>query len=257
MSIVQLNVSTLIGAKPNTFQQTGAILSLGATSLSPGAYALLTQESDLTSQLAPALAISGLAWSGGVVTATTQAPIAGLTTGDTFLTTIAGASPIAYNGKVTATVTGASAFTYPLAANPGAETTPGTYTPGNQVELGLAVSSFFTQGTRRAISVLELGAADASTGPTALGTWIAANPGVFYAYLTPKSWDGSANFIALAKTFKADTSKTYFFVTTTISTYAQYAGIKCIQLWVEAPGVSTTEFDAAAALQIFLSYAPS
>lgn len=257
MAIVQLNVSTLIGAKPSTLQQTGAILSQGATSLAQGAYAFLTQASDLTAQLAPALALSSLTWSGGVVTATTSNPITGLSTNDTFLTTIGGASPIAYNGTFTATVTGASTFTYPLAANPGAETTPGTYTPGNQVELGLAVTDFFAQGTRRAICVLELGASDASTGPTALSTWIAANPGVFYLYLVPKSWDGSATFLALANTLKADNSMTYFFVTTTTSTYAQYAHIKCIQTWVEAPGVSTTEFDAAEAVQAALSYAPS
>jgi len=257
MSIVQLNVSTLIGAKPSTLQQTGAILSFGATTLAAGAYAALTQDSDLTSLLAPAQSLSSLTWSGGTVTATAANPIAGLTSGDTFLTTISGASPIAYNGTVTATVTGPSTFTYPLAANPGSETTPGTYTPGNQVYLGLAVKDFFAQGTRRAIYVLELGAADATTGPTALSTWIAANPGVFYVYLVPKSWDGSANFIALANTFKSDTSKTYFFVTTTTGTYAPYAGIKSILAMAEAPGVSTTEFDAAEPMQAVLSYAPS
>jgi hypothetical protein len=257
MSIVSLNVSTLLGATPNTLQQTGAILSQGATSLASGSYSLLSQKSDLTAILAPALSLSSLTWSGGVVTATTANPISGLTTGDTFLTTIGGASPTAYNGTFVATVTGASTFTYALAANPGSETAPGTYTPGNQVELTNAVTDFFAQGTRRGVYVLELGAGDATTGPTALGTFITDNPGIFYMYLVPKSWDGSANFIALARQFVTDSSMTYFWTTTTTNTYAQYAGIKSIQLWVEAPTVSNTEFDAAYAFQVALSYAPS
>jgi hypothetical protein len=257
MSIVQLNVSTLVGGKPSTLQQMGAILSQGGTSLSSGSYSLLTQASDLTSIRAPALSISSLTWSGGVVTATASAAIPGLTTGDTFLTTIANAAPIGYNGTYTATVTGTDTFTYPLSANPGAETTPGTYTPPSQNYLSLAVTDFFAQGTRRAVYVLELGPADATTGPTALGTWITANPGVFYLYLVPKDWDGSANFLALANLFKTDTSKTYFFVTTTTGTYSAYTGIKSIQAWVEAPDVATTEFDAAEAFQAALTYAPS
>jgi hypothetical protein len=258
MSIVQLNVSTLIGAKPNTRQQTGAILSQGATTLAAGSYALITQSSDLTAILAAPLAISSLAWSGGTVTATTTNPIPGLATGDTFLTTVAGATPIGYNGTVTATVTGTSAFTYPLAGNPGSESARGTYAPPSQVMLSLAITDFFAHGTRRAVYVLELGATDLNTGPTALGTFITANPGVFYAYLVPKNWDGSSTFLPLAKTFKADTSMTYFFVTTTTGTYQQYAGVKSIcGPWIEAPGVSTTEFDAAGDFQSFLAYAPS
>lgn len=258
MSIVQENVSILTGAAPSTRQQTGALISQGATSLASGTYSLLTQTSDLTPLLAPPQAIASLTWSGGVVTANTVNPIAGLTSGDTFLTTIAGAAPVGYNGVVTATVTGASSFTYPLANNPGTATSTGTYTPGNQYELlSLATTDFFAQGTSRAVYVLELGASDATTGPTALGTFITANPNFFYGYLVPKSWDGSANFIALAKQFNTDTSKTYFFTTTTTSTYAPYTNVKSIWAMVEAPTVGTTEFDTAEAFQAFLSYAPS
>lgn len=257
MSIVQMNVSQLIGSKPSTLQQTAAILSQGATSLAAGAYSLITQSSDLTPLLAPPAAIASLTWSGGVVTAQTQEPIAGYVTGDSFLTAIAGASPVAYNGNVTATVTGTNTFTYPLASNPGSATVTGTYTPGNQVHLGLAITDFFAQGTRRAVYVLELGPSDATTGPPALGTFIGANPGFFYIYLVPKSWDGSAAFISLAKQYQLSTSKVYFFTTTTTQSYSQYANIKSIQTWVEAPGVSTTEFDAAEALQAAVSYAPS
>lgn len=257
MSIVQLNVSTLIGATPSTLQQTGAIISQGGTSLASGAYSLITQQSDLTPLLAPALAISSLTWSAGTVTATTSASIPGRVATDTFLTAVSNASPAGYNGTFVATVTSPTTFTYALASNPGLETTPGTYSPPSQAYLSLAVTDFFAQGTRRAVYVLELGPSDATTGPTALSTFITANPGVFYAYLVPKEWDGSTGFITLANTFKTDTSQTYFFVTTTTGTYSAYAGIKSIQAWVEAPGVQTTEFDAAEAFQAALSYAPS
>jgi hypothetical protein len=72
-----------------------------------------------------ALVLTSLAWAGGIVTATTAAPH-GITT-PAALITIAGAVPAGYNGTVAAKITGASTFTYPLAANPGAETAPGTY----------------------------------------------------------------------------------------------------------------------------------
>ena len=257
MSIVSLTVSTLLGATPDTLQGTGAIISTGGTSLASGSYSLLTQKSDLTSLLAPALALSSITWSGGVATATAAATIPGRSVGDTFVTTVANAAPAGYNGTVTATMTGTTTFTYPLSANPGTETAAGTYTPPGQVMLSLAVTDFFAQGASKAVYVLELGPSDSSAGPTALGTFISANPQVFYAYLVPKDWDGAANFLSLVAQFKTDTSKTYFFTTTTTGTYSAYAGIKSVQAWVEAPGVSITEFDAAEAFQAFLAYAPS
>lgn len=257
MSIVSLTVSTLLGATPNTLQGTGAIISQGGTSLASGAYSLLTQEGDLTPLLAPPLALTGITWSGGVATATTAAAIPGLTTGDTFATTVANAAPVGYNGTVTATVTGANTFTYPLSANPGTETSAGTYTPPSQVMLSVAVTDFFAQGASKGVYVLELGPSDATSGPTALGTFITANPGVFYTYLVPKTWDGASGFLSLVAQFKTDTSRTYFFTTTTSGTYSSYAGIKSVFAMIEAPSVALTEFDEAEVMQSALSYAPS
>ena len=71
------------------------------------------------------LAVSSIAWATGVATVTTAAPI-GAATGSQVTFSITGCVPAGYNGLVTGTVTGASTFTYPLAANPGALTTPGT-----------------------------------------------------------------------------------------------------------------------------------
>lgn len=258
MSIVTENVVILRGETPNTRQQTGALISQGATSLAAGTYSLLTQKADLTPILAPALAISQLQWSNGTVTATTQAAIAGLTAGESFTTAIANASPAGYNGTVAATVTGTNTFTYPLATNPGAATATGTYTPNNQVELSAMVGTFFGQGSRRSVYVLELGAGDATAGVPALGNFISANPPFFYIYLMPRSWDANAAFLAFLGGYTANTAQTYFFVTTTTANYSKYPVTdKCVVALVEAPGIPSTEFSLAAAFQVALGYAPS
>lgn len=257
-SIVQLNVSVSSAPAPETLQETGAAISQGATTLTAGSYSLLTQASDLTPLLAPPLAIASLTWTSGTVLATASAAIPGLTTGDTFITTIGGATPVGFNGTYLATVTGAETFTFALAVSPGAETVPGTYTPPSQGALVSKITTFFGQGTGQAVYVLELGAGDATTGPAALGAWITANPGFFYAYLVPRSWDASAGLLALIAQFLAPTAKTYFHVTTTISTYSAYtSAMKCVIAEVEAPNLPLTEFSLATEFQHALAYAPS
>lgn len=67
-----------------------------------------------------AIRLTALTWAGGLASATTAAAH-GYTTGD--YVTIAGATPSGFNGKVKVTVTGASAFTYPVT---GPLTTPAT-----------------------------------------------------------------------------------------------------------------------------------
>ena len=257
-SIVKINVSQTVAPAPITLQSRGALVSQGATNLANGASALLTQVADLTPLLAAPLGITTLAWSGGTVVATTDAPIPGRTAGDVFVTTVSGAVPTGYNGLVKATVTGASTFTYPLAVNPGAETSPGTYTPPGQGDLVAQVNTFFAQGSGQSVSVLELGAGDQTGGPAALLAWINANVGSFYSFLVPRGWDASSGLLALIAAFEALTAKTYFFVTTTISTYQAYTEQeKCAVLWVEAPNLPLTEFSAAADFQHTLAYAPS
>jgi hypothetical protein len=255
-SIVVINASTSLAPAPITLQEMGAMISQGATNLASGASALLTSN-NLSSLLAPPLALTSLVWSGSTVLATTAAAIAGLTAGDVFITTIAGVTPSGYNGLYKATVTGANTFTYTLAANPGNETVPGTYTPGNQSELVAMVNTFFGQGSGQSVSVLELGAGDGTTGPAALGTWITANPNTFYSYLVPYIWDATAAYLALIAQYGNPTSKTYFFTTTTLSTYASYPANKSVIALIQAPGKPLTEYTAAALFQITLNYAPS
>lgn len=243
--IVTLRVSQTVAPVPLTLQQTGAVISQGATTLSQGQQAILTQDADLTPLLAAPLAISSIAWSGGTAVATTVAAIPGLTVGDTFVTELDGQTPAGYAGTVKGTVTGANTFSFPLAVNPGAETVPGTYTPPNQQELVSMVGEIFSQGTSQAVYVLELGAGDGASGPTALSTWIQGNPGVFYAYLVPRLWDNQANFLNLARSLASNTGLTYFFTTTTTGTYAAYQGIKSVYPFIESPGVGLTSFDCA------------
>lgn len=256
--IVVINASVQNAPLPITLQEKGALISQGATNLASGSSALLTQKSDLTPLLAAPLALTSLVWSGGTVLATTQAAIAGLATGDTFITTVANAAPAGFNGLVKATVTGANTFTYPLAVSPGNETTPGTYTPGNQGELQSMVNTFFGQGSGQTVSVLELGPGDGTAGPNALGTFIGINPNIYYSYLVPRLWDATAAYLALVAQFAAPNAKTYFFTTTTTATYTAYpAGNKCLLLLIEAPSLALTEFTLATAFQITLNYAPS
>jgi len=257
-SIVQINVSETLAPTPSTLQATGAVISMGATTLSTSTYYLLTQASALSAILAAPLALSSLTWSGGTVTATTTAAIPGRSSGDTMIVTVAGATPTGYNGTYKCSVTGANTFTYPLASNPGTETVAGTYTPPSQVELQSMVTTFFAQGGSQAVYVLELGPGDATTGPAALAAWITTYPGVFYSYLLPRIWDASAGLLSLIAGYEALNAKTYFFVTTTTATYTAYTGLmKCVVALVEAPGIALTEFSLAAAFQHSLAYAPS
>jgi hypothetical protein len=258
--IVVESVQQTLAPAPILLQQTGALVSQGATTLSANTKALLTQNSDLTALLAAPLAITSLAWSGGTVLVTTAAAIPGLSSGDKFLTQIAGATPAAYNGTFWATWTGANTFTYALAVNPGSATVPGTYTPPGQSELISMLSSYYAQGASQAVWVLELGAGDGASGPTALGSWINTNepPQFFYHYCVPRSWDAQTNFLALMAQYEAPNAKRYFWFTTTNATKAAYTAVmKCGFGMVEAPGLPIGEFDVAAAFENALSINPS
>lgn len=259
-SIVLVNESVVLAPTPSQLQATGAAISQGATTLAAQSYSFLTQDSDLTALLAAPLALTSLVWSGGTVVATASANIPGLTTGDVFISTIAGAAPSGYDGTYICTVTGTTTFTYALSANPGTETVPGTFTPANQAELIAMVYTFFAQGTGQGVYVLELGPGDGTSSPPNLSTFIQQNPGVFYSYLVPRDWDGTSAFLALANQYTAPNSKTYFFATTSSSGYAAYPKTKAFVTLVETPASSgrpLIEFSAAADFQHTLSYAPS
>lgn len=256
--IVNVNVSQIVAATPSQLQQTGALVSQGGTTLATNATQFLSQLSDLTSLLKAPLALTSLAWASSTVTAT--ATVAhGVTIGQSFLVTIAGASPSGYNGTYVATATTTTAFTYALATNPGTETTPGTYTPPGQAELYSMAQTFFAQGNVTGVYVLELGAAAFPTGGiTLLETWITANPGIFYAYLCPTEWDSFAGFATFLALYESTEAKTYFFVTTTSANLANYtAQMKDVFAFVPSPTAAASEFGCAAPFYSILNNQPS
>ena len=85
-----------------------------------------------------------LAWSNdsgvGLVTATTAARH-NLPLGQRVNLAISGEVPAGYNGNYLCAVTGPSTFTYPLVADPGIETTPGTYSPNIDIFAGYFAAS--------------------------------------------------------------------------------------------------------------------
>lgn len=256
-SIVQVNVSIQVSPTPATLQQMGALISQGGTSMSPGSSTLLTQLSDLTPYLTSPAAITSLTWSGSVVTVAATAAH-GLPVGQALLVNIAGATPAAYNGVFLATVTTTTAFTYPLTANPGAETVAGTWQAWSALELTQMATTFFAQGWAQGVYVLELGPTDTAHGIAALNAYLVVNPnsnytpgatGYFYAYLVPRSWDTVASFLSLIASYESPTARTYFFVTTTLQNYAAYTALmKCVVALVECPNIGTWPANAFTAI---------
>jgi hypothetical protein len=246
--VVKVAISTQVAPAPSVLQKTGAFISTGATNTTPGTKSLLTQLSDLTPLLVTAAAVSAIAFSTGTVTVGTTAPH-GLPVGQIINLTLAGFSPSGYNGSFPCTITGASAFTYTLPVNPGAETTLGTWLPADVNSLTQRATTFFAQGAGQSVYVLEVGPSDATHGVNFLSSWITANPNVFYGYLVPRFWDSNAAFLALIGTFEANTSKTYFFVTTTLQTYTNYtAQMKSVVAMIEAPASGAWAANALTAL---------
>lgn len=243
-SIVQLNISQTVAPTPPTLQQSGAIVSQGATSLAVGNSYLLTQLSDLASILKGALPLASLSWAGGTVTATSSGTL-GFNVGDYIELTISGVTPAAYNGTFSCFVSGATTFTYVVPSNPGAASIMGIYTPEDVAELQASANTFFAQGNQVAVSVLELGPGDADDGVATLTNYLVQYPnsnytsgskGYFYIYLVPRYWDGNAAFLALIAQYQALTARTYFYVTTTLSTYALYTALmKDVVALVESP----------------------
>lgn len=249
-TIVTVNTTVTRAPTVSQLQQSGAIVSTGGTTLAAGTYQYCGTPSAVLSLLVAPLNLTGLVWSSGTVTATASAALS-LSTGQTFTTTIAGATPAAYNGTFVATVTGANTFTYALAANPGTETVAGTYMPANSGFISNAAGTFFAQGTSVGVYVLELGAqTTAAAAITALNAWIVANstPQVFYAYLLPASWDSSSSAAlnTMTANYESPSGQTYFFVTTTVANLPTYSANKAVYAKVPSPTQANTEHQAAA-----------
>jgi hypothetical protein len=256
-TIVNLNVIETIAPSPSQLQQSGAIVSCGGTTLTAGMYQYCGSLSAVTALAVTPVAITTLTWSSGIATATV--PAMTLAVGQTFKTTISGAAPAGYDGTYIATVATSTTFTYALTTNPGTETSLGTYTPPYSAFVTLAATTFFAQGSSAGVYVLELGPETTPTaGITALGTWITANsnPQIFYAYLLDGTWDGSA-LATLAANYASPNGRTYFFVTSTTGTIADYSPSKSVYANVPSPNKPVTEHTVAADFYQWLVNAPS
>ena len=262
-NIVNVVVTQQVASAPSQLQQTGAFVSQGGTTLSAGSTQLLTQLSDLTSILRPATAIASITWDTGVVTVTTSVAH-GIPSGDTVQIVIAGCAPTGYNGTFAGTSTGTNTVTYPLASNPGTETTLGTLQLNSALELTAMGNTFFAQGSTVSVYVLELGANTVVNGITELEAYITANVGngntsptpQFYSYLLPSEWDTS-NAQTMAKQYEGTTAQVYFYVTTTLATYSGWDGIKSVFASLQSPSAPAIEFSTAAMYWASLAYNPN
>ena len=254
-NIVQVNVSTQNAPVPSGLLQSGAVISQGGSTQPANSLTLIQSLAQLTPLLSASVALASLSYSGGTVSATTSTPH-GWGTGDVVKAVIAGCSPAGYNGTVTITVTGASAFTYPKGAV-GSETVLGTVTLLDESELLQQATTYFAQNNPVGFYLLELGEGTVAAGVTALSTWIGNNPGVIYAYLTMREWDGVSQFTTFLNTYNSPSAKTRFYVTTTTGNYANYAGMSSVHWLVESPTLPSGEFSEAAPFAWALSQAPS
>jgi hypothetical protein len=255
-NIVTVSVSQQVASAPSMLQQTGALISQGATTLANGGTQLLTQISDLTAILKTPINIASISWSAGVVTVNTVSAHT-IPTGQVVQGTIAGAAPSGYDGTFACTGVTTTQFTYPLASNPGSETNLGTFILADAAMLTAMATTYFGQGGNNGVYVLELGTGGTAAGVSSLSTYL-QNPSIkFYSYLFPSNWDTETTAPTLTKQYSNTTSQTYFFVTTTTATYSNWINIKSVFAMLQSPSAPSTEFSAAAVFQSTLEYNPS
>lgn len=263
MAIVNINVSITNPPRPTQLLKTGALVSVGGTTLPAGSTQLLTTATDINSILHPAFTVESLAWAANTVTVTlTEAH--GLNNGDQLSVVLSGNTPAGYNGTFTATVTGADTLTYPLSTDPGSATAEGTLQLYSEVELQQMNTSFWAQGKQRAVYVLELGATPTVDAIAALQAYIANDVALgntyqtFFAYLVPRAFSSQATFKQLTNLYTADDSLVYFFVTTDLAGYGAWSALayKSVYAGVESPNMPSSAFDMAAHFQSFLANDP-
>ncbi len=263
MSIVNINISVTNPPKPSQLLKSGTMISVGGTTLAAGEYKLLSGKDDLKSIISPAKTIASIAWAANVVTVTLS-EAHGWKTEDTIPLIVSGVVPVAYNRAVTATITSATAFTYPLVNDPGTATVMGGVKTVAASEIVQMNTTFWAQGTTRAVYVLELGDVNAAEAVAALGTFIEHDISLgntyqkIFSYLVPREWGAEDTFKTLTGLYTSPASLVYFFVTTTIATYSEWVatGNKSVLAGVEAPDIPSTEFSMAFPFQSSLANDP-
>ena len=198
--IINLNTVVTRAPTPSQLQQSGALVSVGGTTLTPGTYqfcsTLPAVESILdtagnyveltnmaTTFFAQGSSVGVYVLELGVETE----EVASVTVGTGTYTyssvpTVTFSAPtglggIRATGIVVLSVDQVASITI---------TNPGYYPNGQAAPT--ATLSAATTGTAPTLTAV-LGSQNVDTQIASLQTWITANPGVFYAYLTPENWD--------------------------------------------------------------------
>jgi hypothetical protein len=244
-SIVTVKVQTIQAPTPNTYQQTGCLVSFGATTIDKSDAAELTQWSDLEDVLVGAQPAAAVTWAAGLVTLTTAAPLVpAYAPGDTPMMTVGGFTPVGYNYTGPVTIVDTATFTYPCVADPGPTTTVGTYMAQSSLELSQMATTYFDQGNMTSVWVLELGyGATIAANAAALQGWLDVNPKVFCGYLLPRvcgALPGNIQaFEPLFKQYQNPEAMTYFWLTVAPSNISVLdPTYKCVIQLVEAPSVT-------------------
>ena len=255
--IVTVNVFQQVGETPSKLQQTGALVSTGATALNAGSTALIQQMSDLTALVNQP--VTALAVNAGLLTMTLADALPNtVNVGDQLGVSLVDALPSGYNGSYTTTVVDSTTLTTPFALTLAPASQLGFIQLPQAKELLAMGTTFFAQGSSQAVNVLELGKADtAADSIAALATYLDDPTTRFYAYLLPKAWDGEPSMTALASNHAANEAQVYFFVTTQAGPVNLYHGIKSVVAMVQDVNAPDTEFTTAALLWNLLSARPS
>src|SRR5262245_57047627 len=239
-AIVTVHVSIIEAPTPNTYQQSGAFVSFGASTLANNDTTLLTQLADLDPILQPKILVGTAVWAAGVVTVTTTDPIPDVTNGDVVTLILNKFEPVAFNGRFSCTITGPDTFTYPLTTTPGTMTVAGEAAWASSVELNQMANTYFGQGNQVGVWVLELGYQDSLNNKVAaLEQWLTNNPKTIYGFLMPREF-GSAAWITafepLLKQFQNPEAMEYFWLTVIPSTMTTLGPTyKNVIQMVEAP----------------------
>ncbi len=276
-SIVQVIVATQVAPYPNTYQQMGALVSFGGTTMAPNNAALLTQLNDLNLFHLAAIEVDGAEWtSANLATYTVTTPLpAEWSPGDTVLLSTVGFAPDAYNiPRGMATIVDANSFTMASAGltdDPGVATTLGTASYDPSVQLGQMATTYFSQGNFTGVYVLELGYQQDIAGcVSALQQWLLSNPRVFCHYMVSRDFGLTEAALAalepILKQYQNPEAMTYFYLTIDPSLIATLGPTyKDVVLMCEDPSVSqfpnnvnpNGEFSLAAQLYNAVAFVPT
>ena len=263
--VVTVTVSTILAPSAPTYQQSGAILSFGGTTVTPSTPTFLTQFGDLTKLLVPGGIVLTAVWTDEdvtdpdniipaqvTVTIDPTKPLPTYTTPGTVVSfAISGIVPTAFNGIQTCTIVSATSFTYPLAADPGVTTSMlgATWQVNSAALLNSEVSTFFRQGAGTGCYLLELGYQPIfSAEVSALETWLNDSPMSYYGYLLPDYWGSPTNIpecLQLFQQYSDPESMTYFWLTIPLNSVGLIPNtVKSVIQLIEAPGVAAARSTA-------------